>query len=336
MVAKNSPPAKKSKKQAEAAQSSQKKSPLIVAPSPHLDNQENVRNIMQSVNLALVPAIAFSVYYFGWDSLLMILTSVVFCILSEVVVNKIRNRKFNEGSAVVTGILLALTLPPGLSLGFVALGAVFAIIVGKEIFGGLGYNIFNPALLGRAFLQASFPVRMTTWEAPKTLEAITTATPLGGMKFEQQVTPYFDLLIGNIGGSLGETCALALIVGGVYLLVRQHADWRIPAGYLGSVFVLGGLFWLFNPIYPDPIFHLFSGGLMLGAFFMATDMVTSPVTPKGAWIFGIGAGVILIIIRLYGGLPEGVMYSILLMNAFTPLINRYTRPKFFGEVKKNA
>jgi len=336
MVAKTSQTAAQAEKNKKPAKSSDRTNYLIVDSSPHLKVREDVTTIMRSVNLALIPAIAFSVYYFGWDSLLMILTSVIFCVLSEVVVNKIRNRKFNEGSAVVTGVLLALTLPPGLSLGFVALGAIFAIIVGKELFGGLGYNIFNPALLGRAFLQASFPVRMTTWENPRTIEAVTTATPLGGMKFEQQFTPYFDLLIGNIGGSLGETCALALIIGGVYLLIRKFADWRIPVSYLGTVFVVGGLFWLFNPNYPDPIFHLFSGGLMLGAFFMATDMVTSPVTPKGAWIFGIGAGIILIIIRLYSGLPEGVMYSILLMNACTPLINRYTRPKFFGEVKKNV
>ena len=265
----------------------------------------------------------------------MILTAVISCVLTEIVINKMRGKQFREGSAIVTGILLAMTLPPTLHLGFVVMGSVFAIAIGKQIFGGLGYNIFNPALLARAFLQASFPVRMTTWTNPSTLDAVTTATPLGGLKFENIVSPYFDMLIGNCGGCIGETSALLIIVGGVYLLIKKYADWRIPVSYLGSVVIFGTIFWLINPgQYPDPLYHLFSGGLMLGAFFMATDMVTSPVTPKGSWIFGIGAGFLLVIIRLFGGLPEGVMYSILLMNAFTPLINRFTRPKFFGEVKK--
>ncbi|MFB0516192.1 MAG: RnfABCDGE type electron transport complex subunit D, partial [Candidatus Neomarinimicrobiota bacterium] len=171
---------------------------------------------------------------------------------------------------------------------------MFAIAIGKQIFGGLGYNIFNPALLGRAFLQASFPVQMTTWTFPSTakfgtLDAITAATPLGQFKFERILTAYQDLLLGNIGGCLGETSAVAIIIGGLYLIVRKYADWRIPASFLGTVFIVGGIFWLISPAqYPDPVFHLLSGGLMLGAFFMATDMVTSPITPKGSWIFGFG------------------------------------------------
>lgn len=315
---------------------------FIVASSPHIVTDESVPRIMWTVVLALVPAVVFAVYYFGFRSLLMIGTSILAAVLTEAIVNIMRKRELTitDGSAVITGLLLALVLPPSLSLSAVVIGAVFAIGIGKQIFGGLGYNIFNPALLGRAFLQACFPIQMTTWISPLTLrssavDTITTATPLGLFKFEMKLTPYFDLFIGNIGGSLGETCAVALIAGGVFLLLKKYADWRIPVSYLGTVFVVGGVFWLINPAkYPDPIFHLLSGGLLLGAFFMATDMVTSPVVPRGSWIFGFGAGFILVIIRLYGGLPEGVMYSILLMNAVTPLINRYTRPKFFGEVKR--
>ena len=234
---------------------------------------------------------------------------------------------------------MALTLPPALPISAGVIGSVFSIAVGKQIFGGLGYNIFNPALLGRAFLQASFPVAMTTWTYPGTekyanLDAVTAATPLGQFKFEKIMTGYGDLLSGNIGGSLGETSALAVLIGGVFLLIMKYADWRIPLSYMGTVFVIGGIFWYFSPEqYPDPVFQMLSGGLMLGALFMATDMVTSPITPLGSWIFGIGAGIVLVIIRLWGGVPEGVMYSILFMNGFTPLINRYTRPKYFGEVK---
>jgi len=242
-----------------------------------------------------------------------------------------------DGSAIITGILLALTLPPSFRLSSAALGAIVAISLGKHIFGGLGYNIFNPALLGRAFLQASFPVAITTWSNPitakyATVDAISTATPLGAFKFEKVLTDYSDLLFGNVGGSLGETSAIAILIGGIFLLILKNADWRIPISFLGSVVIVSGIFWLVNPVqYADPVFHLLSGGLMLGTFFMATDMVTSPITTKGSWIFGAGAGFLLIIIRLFGGLPEGVMYSILLMNGLTPLINRYTHPRIFGE-----
>ena len=330
---------KKTKTDVKSKPKDEKQKLFTLSSSPHLARPDNVRTIMKNVNMALLPAIVFGVYYFGFRSLLMILTAVISCVVTEIILNKLQNKKFQEGSAIVTGILLAMTLPPTLSLGFVVMGSVFAIAIGKQIFGGLGYNIFNPALLGRAFLQASFPVRMTTWENPKTfVDAKTMATPSGGFKFGDAVIKesehYFDLLIGNTGGCIGETCALAIIAGGIFLLIKKYADWRIPVSYLGAVAVFGAIFWLINPEqYPDPIYHLLSGGLMLGAFFMATDMVTSPITPRGSWIFGIGAGFLLVIIRLFGGLPEGVMYSILLMNAFTPLINRYTRPKFFGEVK---
>lgn len=315
--------------------------PFILAPSPHQYTEDSVPKIMWSVVGAVAPAAIMAVYYFGMPAVWMILACIGAALGTEALINRIKGEGYTigDGSAAITGLLLALTLPPSFPVSGGIIGSVFAIAIGKQIFGGLGANIFNPALLGRAFLQASFPVAMTTWTAPNTakfagIDAVSAATPLGQFKFENIMTQYGDLLTGNIGGSLGETSAIAILIGGIYLLVKKYADWRIPVSFLGSVFILGGIFWLINPAqFPDPIFHLLSGGLMFGAFFMATEMVTSPITPKGAWIFGAGAGLILIIIRLYGGLPEGVMYSILLMNSVTPLINRYTRPEIFGEVR---
>jgi len=316
------------------------KKPFILASSPHFHAQASVPKIMWSVVVALIPTSVLALIYFQWAAASLVLTCVSSALLAEMVVNRVKGESFTipDGSALITGLLLALTLPPAFSLGGAALGSVFAIVVAKHFFGGLGYNIFNPALLGRAFLQASFPVPMTTWSWPLTaryadVDGITAATPLGLHKFEHVTSDLSGLLTGNISGSLGETSAIAILIGGLFLLIRKYADWRIPLSFLLSVFLVSGAFWLISPeSYPTPVFQLFSGGLMLGAFFMATDMVTSPVTAKGAWIFGGGAGFLLVIIRLFGGLPEGVMYSILLMNAFTPLINRYTRPKFFGQV----
>lgn len=324
----------------EGARDSQASDPglLILSPSPHQYSIGTVRHIMWSVVGALVPAAAMAVYYFGARALWMMVTCVLTALLAETIINRVRGvpNTVLDGSAAITGLLLALTLPPTLPCSGGAIGTAFAIIIGKHVFGGLGYNIFNPALLGRAFLQASYPVAMTTWTFPGTaryhaMDAITAATPLGQFKFEQIMTDYMDLLVGNTSGSLGETSTVAILAGGLYILIRGYADWRIPAGFLSTVFLLGGLFWVIDPAqYPDPLFHLLSGGLMLGAFFMATDMVTSPITPKGVWIYSAGAGCILILIRLFGGLPEGVMYAILLMNGLTPLINRYTRPGPFG------
>ncbi len=315
--------------------------PLLITSSPHFTSTDSVPKIMWTVVIALTPATIMSVYYFGMAAIYMILGCIIAGLLTEMAINKFKGELFTtgDGSAVLTGLLLALTLPPSLPLSMGILGSVFSIAIGKQVFGGLGFNIFNPALLGRAFLQASFPVAMTTWTYPQTtkymdIDAVTAATPLGMFKFEKVVTGYGDLLIGNIGGSLGETSALAVIAGGIFILIRRYADWRIPLSYLGTVFVGGGIFWLIAPAsYPDPVFHLLAGGLILGAFFMATDMVTSPITPLGAWVFGIGAGLVLLVIRLFGGVPEGVMYSILFMNAFTPIINRKLRPKIFGEVQ---
>ena len=322
--------------------------PLIISSSPHLYAKDSVPKIMWTVVISLIPVLISSVIFFGIQSLLLIIVCISSALLTEYTINLLKKETptIKDGSAMITGILLAFTLPPSFSVASCimgAIGSVFAIAIGKQIFGGLGYNIFNPALLSRAFLQASFPVSMTSWVYPVTekfagIDSITAATPLGIIKFEGKekiIIDYFDMFIGNIGGSLGETSAIAILVGGLVLIIKKYADWRIPTSYLGSVFIIGGFFWLLEPDkYPDPLFHLLTGGLFLGAFFMATDMVTSPVTPAGSWIFGFGAGLLLIIIRIFGGIPEGVMYSILIMNAITPLINKYTKPRIFGEQGK--
>jgi len=240
------------------------------------------------------------------------------------------------------GFLLALTLPPSLSLELAVIGAIVAIAIGKQAFGGLGHNIFNPALVGRAFLQTAFPVAMTTWIPPVTakINTVTFATPLANVKFQEAiaqgtVTPLKDLFWGNIGGCLGETSSFALLLGALFLFSRRVIDWRIPAGILLSLSAFTGIFWLARPEkYASPLFHILTGGLLIGAFYMATDMVTSPITSRGAWIYALGIGFIVGLIRLFGGFPEGVMYSILFMNAFVPLLNRYTRPRILGERSK--
>jgi electron transport complex protein RnfD len=306
---------------------------LTISTSPHIHSKVTTAGIMQGVMIALSPVVLVSCYYFRWRAVCLILVCIVSCLATEVLFQSMRRKKptIDDCSAVVTGILLALILPPTLPLGIAVLGSVVAIALGKQIFGGLGYNIFNPALIGRAFLMAAFPVALTSWVEPVTLDAVTRATPLGLMKFEKITTPIVALFLGKTAGSLGETSALAIILGGIYLLGRKYADWRIPVAYIGTVIGLGTVNYLINPAQnPTPLFQLFAGGFMLGAFFMATDPVTSPVTKKGRWIFGCGAGFFLFVIRLWGGLPEGVMYSILLMNAFSPLINRLTRPRVLG------
>ncbi len=311
---------------------------LIISSSPHFLMDESVPKIMHNVVVALFPVIAASVYYFGLRALMLIVVCVATSLLTEYVFQKIRAQpiKIHDGSAIITGILLALTLPPGFSIFGAVLGSFFAVGIGKQLFGGLGFNIFNPALLGRAFLMATYPVLTTTWVEPRTVEravdAVTAATPLALLKFEQVTTPLMDLLTGNTAGSLGETCVVAIIVGGLYLRFKGYINWKLPLGYLGSIAFFSGAFWLYDPSsYANPLFHIMAGGAMLGAWFMVTDMVTSPVTPRGQWIFVICAGLLAVIIRIFGGLPEGVMYSILFMNAFVPLINRHTRPRIFGE-----
>ena len=304
-----------------------------IASSPHISSGRSNKTIMCLVILALMPNVIVSIYFFKWMALRLYATCCLGCVATEAIGCLIRHKKVTvaDGSAVVTGLLLAMILPPSLPIWCALLGCAVAIALSKEIFGGLGQNIFNPALVGRAFLMAAFPAFLTSWTEPVTLEAVTRATPLALSKFEAMRTPMADLFIGNISGSLGETSALAIIIGGVFLLIKKVADWRIPTGFIGAVVIFGGLLNLANPSsFPGLDFQLFAGGLLLGALFMATDPVTSPITKKGRWIFGLGCGILVIIIRAWGGLPEGVMYSILLMNAVTPLINKYTRPRRFG------
>jgi len=318
-------------------ESSSPTTPIILQSSPHLVGSRTTTRIMAGVILLLLPLVAAGTYFFGLGALLRVAVATASAMATEFVFLKLRRKDVSavwDGSAAITGILLALTLPPTVPLFQVVLGSVVAIGIGKQVFGGLGYNIFNPALVGRAFLQASFPVDMTTWVKPFffKLDVISTATPLGGFKFSGDLTPLKNLAFGNVGGCIGETSALLILICGGLLLLLKLADWRIPAGIFLSVIVFSGTLHLIDPQkYADPLFYLLSGGLMLGAFFMATDMVSSPVTPLGSFIYGAGIGVVLLIIRIFGGLPEGVMYSILFMNAFVPLLNRYTTPKIFGE-----
>ena len=298
---------------------------LVLSSSPHLRDNISVNKIMWSVNCALLPAILASIYFFQIRAFYIILVSVFSCVITEYLFEKVRGQisTLTDGSAILTGILLALTLPPGFPLWGVLVGSVVAIGLGKQVFGGLGDNPFNPALVGRAFLLASYPVLMTTWE----IDGVATATPLNLMKMEGISTEYWRLFIGNVAGSIGETSAFALLLGASYLIYKGYIHWRIPTGMIGTVIFFT---WILGY---DPVFHLFAGSLILGAFYMATDLVTTPVTKKGRWIFGIGAGIIVVVIRLWGGYPEGVMYSILLMNATVPLLNRYTRKPSLGEVK---
>ena len=313
---------------------------LIVSSSPHLFNTESIPKIMHTVVMALIPAMIAAIYYFRLDAVMLLVTCIVTSLITEFLFQKARKQQVTvyDGSAIITGILLALMLPPSFPIYGAIIGSVFAIGVGKQIFGGLGYNIFNPALLGRAFLQATYPVMITTWHEPATkgVDVVSAATPLALMKFEGVSTDWGALLVGNTSGSMGETCAVAILIGGIFLLYKGYINLRMPLGYLASIAVFGLLFWLGDGKYPDPVFHLLAGGAMLGAWFMITDMVTSPVTAKGQWIFVIVAGFLVVAIRNLGGLPEGVMYSILLMNATVPLINRWTRPKVFGELPKTT
>ncbi len=310
---------------------------LHLQSSPHIPSRDSTPKIMLSVFLALLPAVAAGTYFFGYRALLVIFTSIFFALITEVIFLLLRGRRPLplDGSALLTGLLLGLCLPAKIPLTLVALGAIIAIVLGKQIFGGLGHNIFNPALVGRAFLQASYPVIMTTWITPveswtaDALSATTGATPLSGTTDFS----YAELFWGNTGGSIGETSAFAILIGGIFLLLIKNIDWRIPTGFLLSVTVFGGLLHLYDPINPTPLTHLLTGGLLLGAFFMATDMVTSPVSPTGSWIYAIAGGALVVIIRIFGGPPEGVMYSILLLNGFTPIIDRYTRAVPFGAVK---
>jgi electron transport complex protein RnfD len=327
---------------------------LAISSSPYLHYGETTPWIMFQVVICLLSLVLVSIFYFGLSALLVVLTAVISCMFTEWYFNPGPNKfdSLKDGSALITGILLALTLPPGISLWMVFLGGVVAIGMGKVMWGGLGNNIFNPALLGRAFLQAAFPTAITTFCPPDggytvlrgtnlavpflkdTVDGMTTATPLSLFKFQHTDTALMDLFVGRTGGSLGETCAALILITGVILIARNLINWRIPAGIFGSVILWSSIFYFYDMHnYPSPIFMLFSGGLMLGTIYMATDMVTSPVTPLGCWIYAIGIGTLTVMIRLFGGLPEGVMYAILVMNAVTPLINKFAKQRVFGTSK---
>ncbi len=313
---------------------------FILSVSPHIRTSESVKRVMWFTVFTLLFPAAGAVYFFGFYPILVMLVSAATAVVVEAIFLKLRGRDVSQcldGSAVITGILLALTLPPRFPLWEAALGSAFAIVFAKQFFGGIGQNIFNPALIGRAFLMAAFPVDGTTWVPTRLMapDTFTGATPLATFKFMKVLTPYKDLFFGNVSGSMGETSALLLIIGGLILILKGYVDFRLPLSYIASVFFFGGIMWLINPAkYPDPLFHILSGGLMLGAFYMITDMVTSPITSKGRVIYGIFAGFFVVLIRLFSGYPEGVMFSILIMNTIRPWIDRLTEPRILGEVRR--
>lgn len=309
---------------------------FIVSSSPHIRSKDSVQSVMRDVVIALLPATAFGVYNFGIKALIVLILSVLSAVGAEALYQKAAGQKvtINDYSAIITGLLLGLNLPHTVPYWIPIMGSVFAIVIVKQLFGGLGQNFMNPALGARAFLLISFAGIMTTWE----LDGISTATPLAIFKAESaagfSAPDLMDLFVGSIGGCIGETSAIALILGGLYLLFRKVIDWRIPGTYLLTVAImallLGGKGFDVNYI----LYHLFSGGLLIGAFFMATDYASSPISNVGKIIMGVGCGVLTILIRLYGGYPEGVSFAIIIMNLFVPLIDRYTIPKSFGEVAK--
>jgi electron transport complex protein RnfD len=353
---------------------------LKVSASPHLHEAESVKKVMWSVVIALMPALIAAYIFFGWRSLMLTGLGIISAVATEAIIELLLKKPLTitDGSAVITGMLLAFNLPPMTAWWIPLVGSAFAIAIGKQVFGGLGYNPVNPALLGRAFLMASWPTQMTTgWTSKLTQmgvatlsglktsiiagtgtpyqDLVTSATPLNLAKTlraevlagesAQSAQPLFhslssfdtirNLFWGNIGGCIGEVCAAALLIGAAFLTYKRYIEWRIPVAYIGTAALLAWIFGGIDGYFSGPIlFHIFSGGLILGAFFMATDMVTSPVTKNGRLIFGIGCGIITMIIRLWGGYPEGVSYSILLMNLVTPLLDKYTVSKPFGYRKK--
>ena len=308
---------------------------FLVAPSPHLWKGLSVSKIMYLVVIALMFPTGAAIYFFGNHALSVIGVSVGVAVATEYVCKRIRGQAFiMDGSTVVTGLLLGLIMPPTISLWMVVIGAIFSIAIVKEVFGGLGHNIFNPALGGRAFLSISFTAEMTTWVKPMGFgaDAVTAATPLGEsfVWSADKLSLYQAMFLGNTAGSMGETSALLILIGGGLLLGLRIINWRIPAIYIGTVALMSLAFG------QDPLFHILAGGLMIGAFFMATDYVTSPLTNRGKIIFSVALGALTVTIRLFAGMPEGVCYSILFMNAVTPLIDRYTKIKPYGLVKKVA
>jgi Na+-translocating ferredoxin:NAD+ oxidoreductase subunit D len=329
---------------------------LTVSGSPHVYTDQSVGKIMYGVVLSLIPAALVSFYFFGLAAILVTFTAVISCMFFEFIIQKYLLKgpvTIFDGSAIITGILLAFIIPASLPLWMVVIGSLVSIGMAKMSFGGLGKNIFNPALVGRVFLMISFPVDMNLYPKPTQMstnltDIITGPTPLAIVKegvaqgkavseLIPQVPEYMDLMMGNMGGSVGEVSAIAILLGGLYMLIKRIITWEIPTAYIGSVLFLAGALWLIDPVsYADPLFHLITGGLMLGALYMATDMVTSPMNRWGMIAYGIGCGFLTIIIRTFGAYPEGVAFAILIMNAFVPLINRGFKPKRFGEEVKNG
>jgi len=330
---------------------------LTISGSPHVHANESVKKIMYSVTYAMIPAMLVSLYFFGLEAVRVIAVSVVACVVIEYLIQKYLIKgdlTINDGSAIVTGVLLAFNVPSNLPTWIIIVGAIVSIGIAKMAFGGIGKNPFNPALVGRVFLLISFPVQMTSWPVPRPnfplgiADAVTGPTPLGILKegllanktvpdimAAPEMPSYINELIGFQGGSLGEMSAIALVLGAVFMLARKVITWHISISYLGSAFVFAGIMWLVDPsYYANPLFHLVTGGLMLGVFYMATDMVSSPMSAKGMIVYGIGCGVITMVIRLWGGYPEGVSFAILIMNAFAPIINNSFKPVRFGQVKK--
>jgi electron transport complex protein RnfD len=329
---------------------------LKVSLSPHVHGIESTRKLMLGVVIALLPALFTSVFYFGYGAIIVTATSITSCILFEFLIQKFIFKKplsITDGSALVTGLLLAFNLPSNIPVFIIIIGSFVSIAVAKMTFGGLGNNPFNPALVGRVFMLISFPVQMTTWPIPAGfgtgyIDAVTSATPLAiikeGLKNGESISGLLNqiptpaqMFLGKMGGSLGEVAAIALLIGFVYLLVKKIITWHIPVSIIGSMTIFTSILWLINPEKnADPMFHILAGGILLGAIFMATDYVTSPMNPKSMIIYGCGIGILTVIIRVWGAYPEGVSFAILIMNAFVPLMNTYIKPKRFGEEVKNG
>ena len=313
---------------------------LYVSPSPHIHGGDSISKNMYGVLIALIPAFLVSLYSFGLGALIVTATSVLACVIFEYLIQRFLMKKeptLCDGSAILTGVLLAFNVPSNLPIWIILIGALAAIGIGKMSFGGLGNNIFNPALVGRVFLLISFPAQMTTWPVPEVFpmtytDAATGATILSSLHEGGAALPSMvDMLIGHIGGSLGEVSAIALLLGFALLLWKKIITWHIPVAILATVFVFTGILYLINPtVYVNPFIHLLSGGLLLGSIFMATDYVTSPMSKNGMIVYGIGIGLLTSVIRIFGSYPEGMSFAILIMNAFTPLINSYIKPKHFG------
>lgn len=324
--------------------------PIIISASPHVHSSRTSKKVMYDVVIALIPAFLVSLYVFGIGALILTSVAVISCLAFEYLIQKYLLKTevtISDGSALITGILLAFNLPSGLPIWMIIVGSLVAIGVAKLSFGGLGFNIFNPALVGRVFLLISFPLQMTLWPTAldnrtNIADAVSGATPLGvikeGLMFGEtmtelsaQIPTNIDLFLGITGGSIGEMSALALLLGGIFLIVRKVITWHIPVTILVTMALFTGVFWVIDPEhYASPLIHILSGGAILGAFYMATDLVTSPMTKKGMVIFAIGIAIITVVIRLFGAYPEGVSFAILIMNAFVPLINTYFKPRRFG------